>query len=128
MADLGQDLRAAGWISDKAQADYYAQNLYAALCNMPWQHCDIWSILTNKTWACSWRSAGALVSDLRQQGDYMDWYCSGMGGIAGYDVDPDYYARMNYVQEGTVTGEIRCDLRALGWAPAPHLMRGQPHV
>jgi hypothetical protein len=51
----------------------------------------------------------------------MDWYCSGMGGLAIYDVQEgnEYMAKMKYVPEGTVTDEIRQDLFVIGWTVEP---------
>jgi hypothetical protein len=59
---------------------------------------------------------------MRQKGDYIDWYCSGMGGLNGYDQDSETFeqwqARTKYVPEGCITDEIRNDLQQLGWAVA----------
>lgn len=47
---------------------------------------QMWSALANVSWyfrgekeshAFSFRSAGALIAEIRGHGDYMDWYCSG---------------------------------------------------
>ena len=70
--------------------DDYAQNLYAALCNMQYCPRDLWPILKEEYWSCSWRAAGGLVAEWQGKGgDYMDWYCSGMSGgfslAGGYD-------------------------------------------
>jgi hypothetical protein len=67
-------------------------------------------------WSASWRGAGGIVADMRQQGDYIDWYCSGMGEGLG-NGDPDHVK--GYVPEGCITDEIRNDLQRLGWAVAP---------
>jgi hypothetical protein len=40
---------------------------------------------------------------MRQEGDYIDWYCSG------------YAENWDGVSEGTVTEEIENDLHKLGW-------------
>ena len=101
-----------------------AQNLYAALCNMRWQPLDVIPILKDEYWSCSWRSAGGIVADFRKTvaaEDYMDWYCSGMGGIGGYDNEEidEATAKRKYVPEGTVTDEIREDFFKLGWTPSP---------
>jgi hypothetical protein len=57
-----------------------------------------------------------------QKGDYIDWYCSGMGGLSGYDEDSETFeqwqARTKYVPEATVTEEIRADFQKLGWVPS----------
>ena len=116
--DLEYDLRSTDWIVDKARAnESYAQNIYAALCNMQWQKIDVWPVLKDELWSCSWRSAGGIVADLRGEGDYIDWYCSGMGEGLG-NGDPDHVK--GYVTEGCITDEIRNDLQRLGWQPVPY--------
>lgn len=120
--DLEWDLRSTDWVVAKARAsESYAQNIYAALCNMQWQRVDVWPVLKGETWSCSWRSAGGIVADLRGEGDYIDWYCSGMGGINreydGEESNEQWQRRTGYVPEGTVTDEIQADFARLGWAP-----------
>jgi len=118
--NLEYDLRSNQWICDKVKAsDAYAQNLYAAMCNQDWQRLDVMPILRDQRWSCSWRHAGGIVADMCESGDYIDWYCSGIGGGDEpdvYDGAPDL-ARKNYVPEGTVTEEIEADLKRLGWKP-----------
>jgi hypothetical protein len=121
--NLEYDLRSTDWILEKTRnSNSYAQNLYAALCNNDFQKLDLWPILKEEKWHCSWRYAGGIIADMREQGDYMDWYCSGMGGLSGdYDSEggesfEQWQSRTNYVPESTVTDEIREDLKALGWA------------
>lgn len=117
---LAEDLRSSDWILDKVrQSDSYAQNLYAALCNMQFQKLDVIPILKEELWSCSWRYAGGIIADMQGTGDYLNWYCSGMGGLASYDeIDNDkYMSTKKYVPEGTVTDEIQEDLRKLGWVP-----------
>jgi len=109
--DLEQDLWQSNLFLNKIRTrEDYAQNVYAALCNMRWQPADVFPILKDEYWSCSWRSAGGLVADFRGNGDYMDWYCSGIG----YDGVLDE----GRVPEGTVTDEIREDFAALGWQPS----------
>ena len=107
--NMEYDMSQADWFVSRVRgSDTYAQNLYAALCNNTFQKQDVWLILKDAHWSCSWRYAGGLVADLRDAGeDYMDWYCSGIGDKTG-----DY---INYVSESTVTDEIRADLALLGW-------------
>ena len=82
----------------------YSQNLYAALCNNRFFYGD-------KEWTCSWRYAGGLVAGLVDGGgDYMDYYCSGIGvGI-----------NEGFVSESAVTDEIRLDLIKIGWIVKPY--------
>lgn len=102
-ANLEYDLRSSPEILTKARnSKVYSQNLYAALCNNRFFYGD-------KEWVCSWRYAGGIVADMRQEGDYIDWYCSGISsGIDGY------------VGEGFATEEIKLDLAKIGWIIRPY--------
>ena len=95
----------------------YAQNLYAALCNTLWQEQDAWEVLRDRVWSCTWRTAGGIVADMRGEGDYMDWYCSGM--MTGHPNDDlgtaDYKIQKGFRAEGDVADHIREDLLAIGW-------------
>ena len=109
------------WLLEKVRTrDDYAQNLYAAMCNMRWIKLEVIPILKDDYWTCSWRASGGIVADLQGKGDYLDWYCSGMGGLTTYDTDEGdkYMAEKKFVSEGTVTDEIRNDLLKLGWVPS----------
>lgn len=121
--DLIKDIQQSSEIMSKIRSrEDYAQNLYAAWCNMQWCKRDTWPILKEEYWTASWRGAGGAIADLRGEGDYMDWYCSGMGGMATYDyqADQDYMKEKGYVPEGIVTEEIANDLDELGWFPVPY--------
>jgi hypothetical protein len=118
------DLVTTDWILEKVRADRaYAQNLYAAMCNNTFQKNDVWPRLADQRWGCSWRSAGGVIADMRQQGDYIDWYCSGIRndpigdeGYAQLGLQQEFYLETKrYVSEGVVTDEIREDLLRLGW-------------
>lgn len=123
--NLEYDLRTSDWILEKVRNDEcYAQNLYAAMCNTDFVKNDVWPILTGKTWFCSWRSAGGIIANMREKGDYIDWYCSGIR----YQIDDEEFRNLSkedqeiymktknkYVSEGTITDEIRADLLKLGW-------------
>ena len=107
--NMEHDLRSTDWILAKARAsNAYAQNLYAALCNNEFQKNDVWPRLKGITWSCSWRHAGGIVANMLGQGDYMDWYCSGIGDKTD----------SNFVGEGNVTDEIAADLALLAWRVA----------
>jgi hypothetical protein len=124
--NMEYDLRTTQWILDKVRADdVYAQHLYAAICNNEFIKNDVWPILTDKTWSASWRSAGGIIANMQQKGDYIDWYCSGIRDAK--DVDDDQFRQMTkeqqeyylqskaVVSESVVTDEIRNDLFKLGW-------------
>lgn len=123
--NLEYDLRTCEWILEKVRdGERYAQNLYAALCNNEFQKRDLWPMLKEETWSCTWRYAGGIIADMRQQGDYIDWYCSGIRGDSYSDEDfqtltdeqkNQYLEYQQFVSEGTVTEEIRDDLFKLGW-------------
>ena len=116
--NLEYDLTSTDWIVAKAKAsERYAQNIYAALCNMQWQKLDVVPILKDEYWSCSWRHAGSIVTNMLGKGDYIDWFCSGMGTGLG-NGDPD--GTKGYVPESEVTDEIREDFAKLGWQPVPY--------
>jgi len=104
--NLEYDLKSTDWILEKARSsEVYSQNLYAALCNNDFQKLEVMPLLKEETWSCSWRYAGGIIADMRQEGDYINWYCSGIR---------DSYEG-GYVAESCVTDEIREDLKRLGW-------------
>jgi len=119
--DMEYDLRTSEHMMERVRSsDNYAQNLYAAMCNREFRRNDTWPILTDQKWSASWRGAGGIVADMRGAGDYIDWYCSGIGTSEdGYGLDghvPEVEADgRTYVPEGEVTDEIRADLFQLGW-------------
>ena len=114
--DMADDMARSHMILEKVKQERYAQNLYAALCNMRWQKSEVWPVLKNDLWSCTWRSAGGIVAELQGKGDYLSWYCSGIRG--GY-LPEDIILEQGFVSESTVTDEIRADLASLGWHPVP---------
>ena len=95
------------------------------MCNNQFQRNDVWPILSEQKWSCSWRHAGGVVADMLGQGDYIDWYCSGINiddvddnefRAMSKDAQERYlYAKNNFVREAVVTEEIENDLFELGW-------------
>ena len=124
--NMEYDLRSTQWIIDKTKNDeVYAQHLYAAMCNNDFTKNDVWPILTEKRWSCSWRHAGGIIADMQGKGDYIDWYCSGIRDAKVLDDDEfraltkeqqeSYIQGKKFVPESCVTDEIREDLLKLGW-------------
>lgn len=106
---MESDLKSTSWICEKVRtSNIYAQNLYAALCNNEFQKKEMWPILKDERWSCSWRHAGAIIADMKENGDYLDWYCSGIRTSESWD-------QRGYSHEGDVTEEIKYDLHRLGW-------------
>jgi hypothetical protein len=123
--NMEYDLLTTDWILAKVRAsDSYAQNLYAAMCNNDFTKRELWPILKEEKWSASWRYAGGIIADMRQEGDYIDWYCSGMGGLnQEYDqkeTNEQWQKRTGYVPESVVTEEIEQDLHRLGWIVIPY--------
>lgn len=123
--NMEYDLLTTEWILEKVrESDVYAQNLYASMCNRDFIKHAVIPILKNQRWSCSWRYAGGIIADMRQEGDYIDWYCS---GIRGERLSTEEFEKLSleqqarakeydaYVGEGVVTDEIRKDLFRLGW-------------
>ena len=118
--NMEYDLVTTDWILEKVRAhDAYAQNLYAAMCNNGFIRLEVIPVLKGEEWSCSWRYAGGIVADMRQQGDYIDWYCSGIRNDYQDEEVGNLYDQRKYVPEGCITNEIRSDLQRLGWAVAP---------
>ncbi len=114
--NMEYDLLTNDWILEKVRAsETYAQNLYAAMCNNGFIRLEVIPVLKQEEWGCSWRYAGGIIADMRQEGDYIDWYCSGIRGGMSYDEE----LKDGLVPEGCITDEIRNDLQSLGWAVAP---------
>lgn len=91
--DLEKDLQL---LKGKVNEDYdFAQELYAALCNMQWKK-------HYQTYACSWRYAGGLIAEMRGmigEWDYLEFYCSG--------------------NEGRISERVKIELGKLGWEQLP---------
>lgn len=116
--NLEWDLRTTDWILEKTrESEIYSQNLYAAMCNREFCRMDLFPLLREEYWSCTWRYAGGIIADMREQGDYLDWYCSGSRDFESIKIisagDVDY--QRTIVGEGHVTKEIRDDLERLGW-------------
>ena len=124
--NMEYDLRSTEWIINKVKGDeVYAQHLYASMCNNDFIKNDVWPILTEKKWSCSWRHAGGIIADMQEKGDYIDWYCSGIRDSKILNDDElnaltkeqqeSYIQGKKFVPESCVTDEIREDLLKLGW-------------
>jgi hypothetical protein len=106
--NLERDIRGTDWIVSKVRhREIYAQNLYAALCNNEYVPQDVWGILKNIHWDCTWRYAASIIADIREDDSYIDWYCSGTG-FQGTDFT-------GFVEESYVTEEVESDFNQIGW-------------
>jgi hypothetical protein len=93
------------------------------MCNNEFQRNDMMPILKDQRWMCSWRHSGGIIADMCEQGDYIDWYCSGIRNnpteeeIAKFTEEQmiNYKKLQAFVGESYVTDEIRNDLKRLGW-------------
>ena len=102
---LEDELHTHDWLLQKIRIDrIYAQNFYAALCNNEFIPNELFELIKQENiWSCSWRYAGGLVAEIRENEDYLDWYCSGMHALDGYQ------------PESCVTEEVEQDLLRMGW-------------
>ena len=118
--NMEYDLLTTPWILEKVRSsDSYAQNLYAAMCNMQFVRKEMFPFLRQDPdkdlWSASWRYAGGIIADMRQEGDYIDWYCSGIRDVSHDEEENKVWDGLSYVAESVVTEEIENDLYKLGW-------------
>jgi hypothetical protein len=99
--------RNADLINKIRRKEIYAQNFYAALCNNDFAPKDMWAILKNLNWNCTWSYAANMIAEIREDESYINWYCSGTG-FRGTDFT-------GFVEESCITEEVSCDLNKLGW-------------
>jgi len=109
------DMRSSEWMVAKVcESRVYAQHLYAAMCNNDFQRLEVFPILKDQRWSASWRYAGGIVAHMRGEGDYIEWYCS---GIKNHNpLEDGEWERMTleqqtYYKEGQAfVGEVRLDI------------------
>ena len=88
-------------VKDRLMDNIFAQEVYAAICNNVWRSLED----PDETFSCTWRYAGGLVAEVRDNDeDYMNYYCSGMG------VKSDHEA-----QEGFISSNVRQLFMDIGW-------------
>lgn len=86
---LEYELRTSDYFCERVKDNDYAKKLYAALCNTDWVRINCGPITKDDTWGCSWRYAGGIIADMREEGDYIDWYCSGDEGVIDPEIEED---------------------------------------
>jgi hypothetical protein len=93
MRDLEKDVVDTDWLRERiTSSEEYARAFYSTLCNNAFKHKEGGPL---DIWTCSWRYAGEMLSNIRAQGDYSYYYCSGNEGV----IDP----------------EVRFDIAQIGW-------------
>ena len=135
--NMEYDLRTTQWMLHKVRSnEVYAQNLYAAMCNNDFKKLEYDDTPDNVVqvlrdgpimWSCSWRYAGGIIADMREEGDYIDWYCSGINREYTEEELEDMTEEQrdrchlvaSFVSESVVTDEISADLLKLGWRVVP---------
>lgn len=97
--NMEQTITDTDWLCQKIRENTdYAQSFYAGLCNNLFHKIGAED---DAIYSFSWRHSGAVVAEIRKQGDYLDWYCSGIGT----DATP----------EGTITADVQADIEKIGW-------------
>jgi hypothetical protein len=111
--DLEEDMSNDACIVSLLNDTVVAKEFYAALCNMQWskkisipEDEQIINRLKGNNqgnWSCSWRYAGGIIADIRNNAynntseTYLTFYCSG--------------------NEGTVSETVRKNFERIGWIP-----------
>jgi hypothetical protein len=65
------------FISDIRDNNDFCVEMWGALANVEWHHVKE----PYGRVSYSFRFAGSLIANIRGDGDYMDWYCSGPSGV-----------------------------------------------
>lgn len=93
MSEFDKELAASAEFMELLKDDDFACKFYCSLENQDWLKGD-------KIGSHSFRGAGALIAELRHEGDYLDWYCSWID---------DRYTM------ATIYPEVEQILNKLGW-------------
>lgn len=68
-------------LGDRIRADdEMAAAVWCALSNVTWTHED------GREYGVSFRVAGDVITDIRGDGNYLDWYCVGNPGVIREDI------------------------------------------
>ena len=59
--------------------DEFAKRIYAALTNIIWRN-------GADEFGASFRCTGAIIANIRDGGDYLDWYCCAGEGVVDADI------------------------------------------
>lgn len=62
------------------ESDVFAAQLWSALSNIVWEHEN-----GDTAWF-SFRRAGDVIAAIREEGDYLHWYCNGRAGIVSEEI------------------------------------------
>lgn len=68
-------------LGDSIHDDDVAEELWSALANVEWYHPE-----SHDTAGYSFRGAGGLIAQLRDEGNYMDWYCCARDGVVSNNI------------------------------------------
>ena len=89
--DFENDLKVV--FGNKMKSDTeFCKDVWSSMANIVWKH-----KASGEEYSASFRYAGGLIAEIREEGDYMDWYCCGP-----YE---------------TVSDEIKKGLAKRGWKP-----------
>jgi len=58
------------------------KSVWSALANIEWEHPK-----TGESYSCSFRCAGGLISEIINEGSYMDWYCCATAGVVSSEIE-----------------------------------------
>lgn len=62
------------------QDSIFCKDIYSALTNLEWVQSD------GTVYGATFRYVGGLIADIREEGNYMDWYCCKGEGFASDEI------------------------------------------
>ena len=71
-AEFGSDLRSS---------KEFCVEMWSALANIQWYYKD-----NKEDQGFTFRQAGGVIAEIRGEGCYMDWYCSGPDGVVSENI------------------------------------------
>lgn len=67
--------------ADLRSSEEFCVDMWCALANVDWYYKD-----QKEGQGFTFREAGGVIAEIRDEGCYMDWYCSGPDGVVSENI------------------------------------------